>query len=648
MERVAIAAAMAAACAALPSSAAAETAQTQSEPEKPLPAEQFAALPFLSGPELSPDGERLAAKVSVKGRQMLAIFSLFEQGALELVAAGESDLNWWKWVNDDWLVVGLGALQGLFGDNWYISRMAGISRDGKTMKPIAFRDAAQNAGNLMWVAQDGSPRILLSRQTSVYSSDPGFWPEVLEADVSTGKSKVIVKSRSNITYWYADGAGTVRMGLGYDPLALRTWLVYRENAGDSFRTIDRASQRKDEDLLSPQLFLPDPGKAIISDRDNGFDALYDFDLTTMTRGRKLFSVPDHDLDYIIANRTGDGLAGIAYTDTRSRIQWVDADLAKIQADLDKAVGADRTARIVSFNRDQTRMLVLVGGADRAGAYYYFDIASGKMVFIANNSPGLKNAALNPVKTVRYAARDGLGMSAVLTLPRRRQPTRLPVIVMPHGGPAARDEEGWDWWAQFMAERGYAVIQPNYRGSSGFGAAFSDKGDGEWGLKMQDDLNDALDFLAREGIGDRTRACMVGGSYGGYAALRAAQRDGKLYRCAVSFAGVSDLRHLAISDARSLYGRSWRHRLRERAPDFAAVSPLNFPEQFGAPVLLVHGAKDLRVPVEQSRRMAEKLKQAGKAVRYVEQPLGDHHFSRADDRLQFLKELEAFLAEHNPA
>jgi dipeptidyl aminopeptidase/acylaminoacyl peptidase len=192
------------------------------------------------------------------------------------------------------------------------------------------------------------------------------------------------------------------------------------------------------------------------------------------------------------------------------------------------------------------------------------------------------------------------------------------------------------------------VQPNYRGSTGFGTAFQEKGDGEWGLKMQDDLNDAVQHLARQGIADPKRVCMVGASYGGYAALRAAQRDGAMYRCAVSYAGVADLAHLAKFDSRSLYGRSARAYLKEKAPDFKAVSPIHFPAQFGAPVLLMHGKKDLRVPVSQSREMAEKLRKAGKAVHYVEQPEGDHHFSRQQDRLQFLRELEAFLAKHNPA
>jgi dipeptidyl aminopeptidase/acylaminoacyl peptidase len=237
---------------------------------------------------------------------------------------------------------------------------------------------------------------------------------------------------------------------------------------------------------------------------------------------------------------------------------------------------------------------------------------------------------------------------VLTVPAGRDARGLPLILMPHGGPYARDDEEWDWWAQFLADRGYAVLQPNYRGSSGFGTAFADKGEGEWGLKMQDDLDDAVDWAVKSGLADPARVCIVGASYGGYAALRAASRGGSLYKCAVSYAGVSDLGAILRYDRRFFNSGASRDWLRRQAPDLRAVSPINHAESFSIPVLIMHGKKDRTVPVAQSREMAEKLEHAGKAFTYIEQPEADHHFTREADRLQFLKELEAFLAKHVPA
>ena len=220
--------------------------------------------------------------------------------------------------------------------------------------------------------------------------------------------------------------------------------------------------------------------------------------------------------------------------------------------------------------------------------------------------------------------------------------------MPHGGPSARDEERWDWIAQFLADRGYAVIQPNYRGSSGYGTAFAALGRGEWGRKMQDDIDDAVAHLAAEGTIDPARACIVGASYGGYAALRAAQRDPGRYRCAVSYAGVSDLNAISRYDRNFLNSRGRNQWLRAQAPNLRDVSPINHAADFGIPVLLMHGDRDVVVPVSESRRMAERLREAGKVYRYVEQAGGDHHFSSGAHRLEFLREMEAFLDRYDPA
>ena len=597
---------------------------------------------------LSPDGEKIAARVAIDGVQRLVIKPVFQSGGNPVaIGVGENDLNWWRWVNEDWLVAGTGGVSSVRGDEWYVRRAIGIEAATGEVRPLLFNEAAQGADDVLWIARDGTPRILLALQKSVFSNEPEFWPEVVEVDVSTVRSKRVVRSREGVMDWYADGAGTVRMGIGYSDREQSSRLLYRQSDGSGFRTVDRAKRKKDERLTVPALFLADPGRALTFDDADGFTALYELDLETLALGKKVFGVPGHDVRGLIADATGAGLAGIGFVDDSRRVRWIDPKLAEVQAALDKAVG-DRRATIESLSRDRNRMIVHVGGADRPGAYYFFDTGVGAMQLYAHSNVRLKNARLAPVRTIRYRARDGLEIPAVLTLPVGREAKGIPLILMPHGGPRARDSEEWDWWVQFLADRGYAVVQPNYRGSTGYGTAFEDRGEGEWGLKMQDDLNDAVAHLAAEGIVDPKRVCIVGGSYGGYAAMRGAQRDGSLFRCAVSFAGVSDLGHLARSDRNSLFRRTRDSFLRDQAPDFKSVSPINFADQFSAPILLVHGKKDLVVPVRQSREMAERLEKAGKPFEYLEQPEADHHFSREQDRREFLERLEAFLQRHNPA
>lgn len=631
----------------------AQTEAAKPAPRKEWPIEAFAELPVMENPVLSPDGLRLAARIARDGQQMLVIASLTDDSnRVRALALGENDLNWWNWVNDEWLIAGLSSETNVDGVPWSISRVASIKADGSRINMLAKNTAAQNADDVIWVARDGSPRILLSYQTSIYGNDPGFWPRVDEVDVTTGKMRNAVPSRQYVMSWYADAAGMVRMGIGYDDAIRTSKLLYRPDGRSSFRVVDRANRRRDESMVVPMLFTAEPGRAIASDDHEGTDALYEFDLNRLELGAKIFATPGFDIGRVERDAAGTGLAGVSFTADGPGVHWFDPGLAQVQADIDKAVG-NRRARIMSTSRDHSRMIVHVGSADQPGAYYYYDTSAGAMSLLSkissNFTPGIH---LSPVKTIRYKARDGLEIAAVLTLPKDRDPKNLPLILMPHGGPFARDSEEWDWWVQFLAYRGYAVIQPNYRGSSGYGTAFAAKGEGQWGLAMQDDLNDAVDWAVKEGIADAKRVCVVGASYGGYAAMRAAQRDGAKYRCAISYAGVSDLAAMVRYDGRFLNSGRGKDWMKAQAPDFAAVSPINFAAQFSTPVLLMHGRKDRRVQVNQSREMAEKLKAAGKVAGrdyiYAEQPLADHFFSRQADRLDFLQRMDAFLKEHNPA
>jgi dipeptidyl aminopeptidase/acylaminoacyl peptidase len=607
----------------------------------------FAALPVVVHPVLSPDGTRVATRIAIKGQLRLAIIPVGDVQKTVLIAPGNSDLNDWQWVNNQWLVVRAGAMSQVDGENWYVRRVIAVSADGTKMNALGKDIAGQIADDILWVARDGSPRLLLALQTSIYSNEPGFWPEVRNFDVSTGKSIRVQGPTQNVMDWYADTGGTVRLGIAYDDIGKSWRALYRVNASSSFRTIDRARGPNAQLGTLPSLLTPASDKSIAVDDTDGFDAVYNFDLTTMKIGEKLFGIAGYDIDGPVVDPSGTRLLGVRYTDTAPRTHWLDPTLAAVQADLDRAVG-DRQPQIVSWSNDLSILIVHLGGPMRGGAYYTYRPAEGRMSLFVTLNPELGNKPLAPVSTIRYKARDGVEMSAVLTLPKGRAAKDLPLILMPHGGPFARDDEEWDWWAQFLASRGYAVLQPNYRGSSGYGTEFARRGRGQWGLAMQDDLTDAVNWAAKQGIADPKRVCIVGASYGGYAAFRAAQRDKGVYRCAVSYAGVSDLSAMLRYNSSFLNSGRSNAWLKLQAPDLKSVSPINFAGDFSIPILIMHGKADQTVPVKQSREMVERLKALGKIYRYVEQPEGDHHFSREADRLQFLQELEAFLTKYNPS
>jgi dipeptidyl aminopeptidase/acylaminoacyl peptidase len=608
----------------------------------------FAAVPLIERPMLSPDGTRFACLLSTEGRQLLAVIRASDRKSVTIQFAEGDDLVDWDWVNDEWLIITVAATQNMMGDSWRIRRVYGVRASDAKVVALGRDGDGQNAADILWIAHDGTPRVLLAVQQSIYANDEKFYPEVFEVDVSTGRRTSRARPRMGVMDWYADSNGVVRMGIGYRDLSRSSQVIYREKGGEVFRVIDRASARKGESLGPlPAMFLAQPGKALAYSSHSGFTALYELDLETQTLGEEVFSVPGYDIGGLITDPSGQALLGVRYTDTRRRTRWLELGMSKAQRELEQAL-APRRVEIVSMSRDQRRLMVLASSASDPGSYYLLDLDKRKVDEISKVQPLLAGGAQASVSSLQYPARDGLEIEAILRVAAGGVPSDLPLIVMPHGGPHARDDESFDWWAQYLAYLGYAVIQPNYRGSTGYGTDFSEHGEGQWGLAMQDDLHDAVDHLAGAGIVDPKRVCMVGGSYGGYAALRAAQRDSDKLRCAVSFAGISDLVAMVNHDSRYLNSGATRDSQKRQTPDLAAVSPINSLDQFGVPVLLVHGKLDLTVYFTQSSVLAGKLARVGKPVRYVELPEGDHHLSRTEDRVTFLTEITAFLREHNPA
>lgn len=307
----------------------------------------------------------------------------------------------------------------------------------------------------------------------------------------------------------------------------------------------------------------------------------------------------------------------------------------------------------SWSTDRKKIVVLVDSRVNGPAFAVVDLAARKAEWLGGQYAELKAEDLARREPVRFKAADGLSLTGYLTLPPGRPTGNLPLIVHPHGGPASRDTPGFDWWAQAMASRGYAVLQVNFRGSDGLGARLLEAGYGEWGRKMQTDLSDGVRHLAAQGVIDPKRVCIVGGSYGGYAALAGPTLDPGVYRCAVSVNGVSDLAGLVTYSANRGGGATQRYWTRFMGAEgrgdevLDRYSPFHLAGKADAPILLIHGQDDTVVPAEQSRRMADALKRAGKPHELVIQKGADHWLSRGDTRLQTLEATMAFIEKHNP-
>ncbi|MCI3131682.1 alpha/beta hydrolase family protein [Phenylobacterium aquaticum] len=309
--------------------------------------------------------------------------------------------------------------------------------------------------------------------------------------------------------------------------------------------------------------------------------------------------------------------------------------------------------MVAWSSDRTRIVVRVDPADDGPRYDLVDLKAKRADPVGQLYEALLPKDIAAVRPIRFKARDGLDLSGYLTVPNGRPDKMLPLVVLPHGGPAVRDEPGFDWWAQALASRGYAVLQVNYRGSNGFGGAFLEAGFGQWGRKMQTDLSDGVRYLASQGVIDPARVCIAGGSYGGYAALAGAVFDPGVYRCAASVAGLSDLSvFVGTARERRNYSamRYWNRFMgAEKATDpvLKDISPAQHADKVQVPILLIHGKDDTVVPIWQSQAMERALRAAGKDVQMVTLPGEDHWLSRGETRQQMLTSLVAFLEKNNP-
>lgn len=354
-------------------------------------------------------------------------------------------------------------------------------------------------------------------------------------------------------------------------------------------------------------------------------------------------------DYIVDPRSQRLIGYVTGDGNSTEIRLFDPQQQKIMAATAKAFPG-LSVSLKGWNQAFDRLLVRTSGSKDAGTWWLVD-RTARSANVISLAYAIEPEDVGPISVFDYKAGDGLAMSGVLTLPPDRPARNLPVILLPHGGPQSQDDPEFDWWAQAFASRGYAVFQPNFRGSTGFGRDFQRAGWGEWGRKMQSDISDGLTALAKQGIVNPKRACIMGGSYGGYAALAGVTLQQGFYRCAVSVAGVGDVAKLVDtgrweSGDNAFTGRFYRQQI-GTGRNLSQISPVNFAAKADAPILLIHGIDDIIVPFDQSKDMAAALTRAGKPFEFVRLDGEDHWLSRGTTRLAMLKAAAAFIEKHNP-
>ncbi len=616
------------ACVLLPATVA------SAQPAAP-PARAYFAQPAIEDAALSPDGRRVAARTLIAGRPRLAIFDMSGAApSLRPIALPERErLEWHRWLGPDRLLVSL-LLEG----GTPAKRLVRVDIATGRLTQLGPARTAESGDEILHVSPNGG-FLLLS------AAVPGRpTPGVYRIDLTTGAATLAVAPQDHVWDWYADSAGVIRAGMAQD--GKRSWMLYRKSEHDRFSRSARGAGAAGSGI---DRFVPirgtDRGYAL-AQTPEGRVGLYSYDFAAGKLGALLYEDARVDLDGFQTDPDG-RLLGVDTSADRPETRWFEPFMAARQAQIDAALPG-RANRVIATTADRSRSLVFSESAGDPGAFYVY--GEGRATLVSAVSPGLAGKPAR-METVRYRARDGLEISGYLTLPAGRAAHGLPLIVMPHGGPFARDSWGYDPWVQYLADRGYAVFQPNYRGSTGFGRGFVAKGDGEWGRGMQADTDDGVDWLAGKGIADPGRVCIMGASYGGYAAMWAAARSDARYRCAVSFAGISDVGAQLAYDRKTFTERdyrAWKRRIQGDAPSLDAISPIGRVAALRMPILIAHGTADETVPPDQSIRLHDALTHLGRAHDYVAYPGQGHTLEGPADNADFLERVGRFLAAHNPA
>ncbi|HMO74981.1 MAG TPA: prolyl oligopeptidase family serine peptidase [Sphingopyxis sp.] len=626
--------------------ASGESAAAETEKPARIPTAQLAALPEFSGAKLSPDGQRVLFRRRAGSDEQVAYRNVAGGPISGFAIPAEVDLNWTRWAGNGHVLASIGRNTMFMGEEAYKSVLLLHDIAAGTTSVIGRKDQGLEGDDVLFVDPAGR-YLLLSIQRSIYD-----WPSVFRVSLPDGKLTQIVRARPPVWEWYADDSGIVRAGIGWEGRKMRYY--YRRTAEEDFKLIG-AVRPDDENAwfdIAKVVSGSDEGY-VLSDEKTGRQALYKFNYRTREIGDLVHGNDEYDIDDYWLTTDGRTLEGVSFTDDRERVLWFDPDAKDLQARIDRAV-PDLQAWVTSRSADDNRLLILGTAPNDPGVYYVLDRTTREMALLAVRQNALPPEMLAETKAVRYKARDGREIPAYLTLPKGRAAKDLPLIVHPHGGPyGVRDKLEYDAQVQLLANRGYAVLQPNYRGSGGYGTEFGDAGVGQIGLAMQDDLDDGMDWLVDQGIVDKGRVCMVGASYGGYAAMWAAIRNPERYRCAASFAGVADWKAMLKYDRRFLTKKArarWQTRVTgEEERDLGAVSPTQQAARLTRPLLIAHGEDDSNVPISQSKRLVAELRKAGvRDYEYVAYKGEGHGFSDPANQKDWFDRLDAFLAKHNPA
>ncbi len=612
---------------------------------------KIAQSPFFRDAQVSPDGRYFLARVADDPFRVFSIFSLEDDGFEPLLQLRDQKnentkeefyVDWSQWANEDTVILRVSRLGGgtvsatvggeretyarQFATSLYVFNVLENKSDAQQVWQLSER------GTLISILPKDPDHVLVQHNGT---GRPSVYKYNIRKET---KPKRVQKSIPLITSWIADREGNVRGGWGRSRSG-KLVLKLRPIEDDSFTDYSHLVTDIDQGF-TPLSFTENPNILYVaSNHETNTLALYRFNIATGTFLEQIHHNPDYDISSIMTHGDTGALQGIQFSGGNVNTVWFDRDL-KAELEALKNSFPGNNVRMSSVTENAEFAMVTVSAPNFPGQMYIYDRKHRRLIALPEQYAGLTKDDLGKQVRIDYKSRDGATIQGFITLPvgatKLSDLKETPFIIMPHGGPAARDFAGFDPWVQFYAMRGYGVLQMNFRGSTGYGLEFELAGRQQWGQLMQDDITDGVQWLTKNGYADADKIAIVGASYGGYAALMGAIKTPELYQCAISFAGVTDLFDLVNGARKDSYiTRLVGDRFRQ-SDELRRTSPLHRAEDIAIPVQLLHGRLDPVVPFEHSEYLHRKMKSAKKDVEFVILPQSGHNTNDYEDRLTFYR------------
>ncbi len=625
----------------------------------PPPIADFARSPAVDDVAISTDGRYLSS-IAEKGagKRAVAVVDRIKGGAPRVVLTvkdtDDFDVRWCGWANTSRLLCGFIAAvttdapddSGNFTHlaankmRYATTRLVAVNADGTDLKVLvqnSYARYSQFQDRILDWTPDEPDTVLIE-----LDDDGDSFPAVFELNVYNGKLKQRLPAQPPIRSFYSDKRGQIRLGVG----TRDTKISYHARllGENTWRTLSTVEAFAQPETLEPLAVLPGKNRALALGDSNGHQALWEIDLEDKEPPKVVFQDAQFDVDQPIM-AAGDRLVGVYFEADRPHAYYTEARARSVIEGSNQFLPGAYNS-IYDYTPDSKVYVIRSRSDVDYGSYHVLDVSSGKgeLLFLGSGYPELAKQTLPRLETIEYTARDGTKIPGYLTVPAGVEKKNLPLIVMPHGGPVARDSWSFDFLRLFLASRGYAVLQMNFRGSGGYGWDWFHAAHQDWGGLTYDDIVDGARWAVSSGTADPKRMCIVGWSFGGYAALLGAVRNGgDLFQCAVSIAGVSDLIQLRNTAEYFTDSKLVREQIGSDHKKLLEDSPLRHAGEVKVPVLLIHGDEDYTVPPEHTTRMASALKRADKRYEVVMIKKADHYLEWPSERVTLLTAVEKFLA-----